>query len=204
MSDGRRKCRSFRRNTRRKFKVILATEFFSPSLNTLDLYSGCVRFDPRPGHRWYWLSCVLPPSVQASDLIVSQFHEILSKMVYFLLHNTGHYIWNTESIVKQPRNNQKEVYFVKKNPTRCNSISKYLLFHIYMKLNMFRTEPKTALTASAFSYVEGCWTCKAQCLTTSTNYHAPTVKPKAASAVLGSWWWTVCRPKHVELHINME
>jgi len=29
-------------------------------------------------------------------------------------------------------------------------------------------------------------------------------KPEAASAVLGSWWWVVCCPKHVELHINME
>ena len=29
-------------------------------------------------------------------------------------------------------------------------------------------------------------------------------KPEAASAVLGSWWWAVCRPKHVELHINMK
>jgi hypothetical protein len=29
-------------------------------------------------------------------------------------------------------------------------------------------------------------------------------KPEAASAVLGFWWWAVCRPKHVELHINME
>jgi len=29
-------------------------------------------------------------------------------------------------------------------------------------------------------------------------------KPEAASAVLGSWWWAVCHPKHVELHINME
>ena len=29
-------------------------------------------------------------------------------------------------------------------------------------------------------------------------------KPETASAVLGSWWWAVCRPKHVELHINIE
>jgi len=29
-------------------------------------------------------------------------------------------------------------------------------------------------------------------------------KPEAASSVLGSWWWAVCRPKHVELHINKE
>jgi len=26
----------------------------------------------------------------------------------------------------------------KENPTRCNSVSGFLLFHIYMKLNMFR------------------------------------------------------------------
>jgi len=29
-------------------------------------------------------------------------------------------------------------------------------------------------------------------------------KPEAAGAVLGSWRWAVCRPKHVELHVNME
>jgi len=29
-------------------------------------------------------------------------------------------------------------------------------------------------------------------------------KPEDASAVLGSWWWAVCRPKHVEIHINMK
>jgi hypothetical protein len=27
-------------------------------------------------------------------------------------------------------------------------------------------------------------------------------KPDAACAVLGSWWWAVCRPKHVELHLK--
>jgi len=71
-------------------------------------------------------------------------------------------------------------------------------------------EPKTALAASGFAWVEGCWTCscwtlteyeKAQCtFSYSTWQHA---KPEAVSAVLGSWWWVVCRPKHVELHINM-
>jgi hypothetical protein len=30
------------------------------------------------------------------------------------------------------------VQFVKRNPTRCNNVSKILLFHIYKKLNMFR------------------------------------------------------------------
>jgi hypothetical protein len=28
--------------------------------------------------------------------------------------------------------------------------------------------------------------------------------PEAASAVLSSWWWAVCRLKHVELHLNMK
>ena len=28
-------------------------------------------------------------------------------------------------------------------------------------------------------------------------------KPEAACAVLGSWWWTVCRPKHVELYLKI-
>jgi hypothetical protein len=27
-------------------------------------------------------------------------------------------------------------------------------------------------------------------------------KPEAACAVLGSWWWAVCCPKHVELHLK--
>jgi hypothetical protein len=38
--------------------------------------------------------------------------------------------------------------------------------------------------------------------TCPTAFHI--CKPEAASAVLGSWWWAVCRPKHVELYINME
>ena len=29
-------------------------------------------------------------------------------------------------------------------------------------------------------------------------------KPEAASAVLGSWWWAVCRPKHVEYHTLLD
>jgi len=68
-------------------------------------------------------------------------------------------------------------------------------------------EPKTAPAASDFAYVEGCWTCS--CWTLSgreLHIQQPSTytKPEAASAVLGSWWWAVCRPKHVQLHINMK
>ena len=49
-----------------------------------------------------------------------------------------------------------------------------------------------------FSY--SAWQCPAT--THPTTFHV--CKPEAASADLDSWWWAVCRPKHVELHINME
>jgi len=76
-------------------------------------------------------------------------------------------------------------------------------------------EPKTALTAFGFSYLEVClvvWLVDvvrhSTCLTTSTSYTSkqPSTyeKPEAASAVLGSWWLAVCRLKHFELHVNME
>jgi hypothetical protein len=74
-------------------------------------------------------------------------------------------------------------------------------------------EPKTALAASSFSNMEGCWMCNWWTLSgTDTvpdnvhqlhvQQHSMYAKPEAASAVLGSWWWAVCHPKHVEFHIN--
>jgi len=62
-------------------------------------------------------------------------------------------------------------------------------------------EPKTALAASGFTYVEGCWTCSCWTLDSVQQLHVQQpstyAKPEAASAVLGPWWWAVCRPKHV-------
>ena len=57
------------------------------------------------------------------------------------------------------------VQLIKKNPTRCNNVSKF--YYSIFKWNSacfgrhtaHRQEPKTALAASGFSYVEGCWTC---------------------------------------------
>jgi len=57
------------------------------------------------------------------------------------------------------------VQFKKKIQQDATNVSEFLLFHIYIKLNMFRRytahhqEPKTALVASDFLYVEGRWTC---------------------------------------------
>jgi hypothetical protein len=56
------------------------------------------------------------------------------------------------------------VKFIKENPTRCNNVSKcYNSIFIWRSTCFGRhtahhQEPKTALAASSFSYVEGCWT----------------------------------------------
>jgi len=49
-----------------------------------------------------------------------------------------------------------------------------------------------------------CWTLSGSIcyLTTSNNLPQYYAKPEAACAVLGSWWWTVCHAKHVELHLK--
>jgi hypothetical protein len=111
------------------------------------------------------------------------------------------------------------VPFIKKNPTRCKGVSKcyYSIFvwssACFGRHTAHHQKPKTALTSSGFLYVEGCWTCSWWTLsgTVPVSVQQPHVqhpstyaKPEAASAVLGFWWWAVCRPKHVELHINME
>jgi len=57
------------------------------------------------------------------------------------------------------------VQFIKKNPTRCNNVSKFYYSVFIWSLTCFgrhiahHQEPKTALAASGFSYLEGCWTC---------------------------------------------
>jgi len=55
------------------------------------------------------------------------------------------------------------------NPTRCNSVSKLYFTFIWSSTcfgrhTAYHQEPKLALAASGFAYVEGCWTCS--CSTT--------------------------------------
>ena len=65
----------------------------------------------------------------------------------------------------------------KENPTRRNSVSTFYFIFIWSSTCFGRhtahhQEPKTALAASGFAYVEGCWTCSCWTLTASSNYTA--------------------------------
>jgi len=63
----------------------------------------------------------------------------------------------------------------KENPTRCNSVSTFYFVFIWSSSCFGRhaahhQEPKTALAASGFAYVEGWWTCS--CWTMSATLRA--------------------------------
>jgi hypothetical protein len=113
------------------------------------------------------------------------------------------------------------VQLTKKNPTRCNNVSTFYYSVFIWNSTYFglhtahHQEPKTALAASGFSHVEGCWTCSWWKLsdtdTVPNNVYqlhvqqpSTYVNPETASSVIGFWWLAVCRLKHVKLHINME
>jgi len=76
---------------------------------------------------------------------------------------TGSYI-ETDKYIVQPQILifQDDSY---RKPNKMPQCIRIFLFHIYMKLTMFRathrpsSEPKTALAASGFACLEGCWTC---------------------------------------------
>jgi len=63
------------------------------------------------------------------------------------------------------------------NPTRCKSVSTFYFIFVWSSTCFGRhtahhQEPKTALAASGFAYVESCWTCSCWTLTASSNYTA--------------------------------
>ena len=82
----------------------------------------------------------------------------------------------------------------KEIPTRCNNVSKFYYSILIRSSTCFgrhtahHQEPKTALAASGFSYVNVVR--HSMCLTTSTKYTSKQpstyAKPEDASAVLGS------------------
>ena len=60
-------------------------------------------------------------------------------------------------------------------------------------------ELKTVIAASGFTHVFG-FRLPLRCLSYRSGNRQPKtyVKPESALTVLSSWWWAVCRPKHVD------
>jgi hypothetical protein len=61
------------------------------------------------------------------------------------------------------------------NPKRCNSVSTFYFLFIwsstcFVQHTAHYQEPETALAASGFAYVEGCWTCSCWTLTASNKH----------------------------------
>jgi hypothetical protein len=87
------------------------------------------------------------------------------------------------------------------NPTSRDNVSKFYFIFIWSSTSFGRhtahhQEPKTALAASGFAYVEGRGTCSCWPHDSVQQLHVQQpstyAKPEAASAVLDSWWWAVC------------
>jgi len=109
---------------------------------------------------------------------------------------------------------------MKTNPKRCKNVLNFIIPYLYEAWHVSVDTPpiirslKLHWQPLVFYTLKVVFTCiwwtlsSTLCLTTSTNYtyKQPSTykKPEEASAVLGSWWWTVCPPKHIKLHINME
>ena len=109
---------------------------------------------------------------------VSDFNHMLSLLpeLQRMWTDTASRLWiNFSWIIIQ---NKLEVWTIHiKNPTRCNSVSKFYFVFIWSSTCFGRhtahhQEPKTLLTASGFAYVECCWTCGYWTLTASSNYTA--------------------------------
>jgi len=73
--------------------------------------------------------------------------------------------------------------FIRKNPTRCKNVSTFYYSVFIWSSTCFgrhtahHQEPKTALAASGFSYVEGCWTCGCLTLSGSAWQRPPATRP---------------------------
>ena len=111
--------------------------------------------------------------------------------------------------------------FIQKNPTRWNNVSKFIIPHLYEALHVSGDTPPIikSLKLHRKTMVLYTWKvvgrvvagpCQADYTLNDSvqqlHIQQPSTyaNPETTSAVFGSWWWAVCRPKHVELHINME
>jgi len=89
------------------------------------------------------------------------------------------------------------VQFIKKNPPRCNIVSKFYYSIFTWSSTYFGRhtahdqQPKTALAASGFLYVEGCWTCS--WWTLSGTYRAWQRPPSTRPATFHVWKTRGCQ-----------
>ena len=80
--------------------------------------------------------------------------------------------------------------------------------NVYWRLNMFRTAHRSS--SGALNCILSLWftyTCGERPLSSLTQtWQRPVTtcvcKPEATNAVWSSWWWAVCRSKHVEPLMN--
>jgi len=118
--------------------------------------------------------------------VVTAVFYILSEDTSNMSYYTGCFrrklhVFGKTSYVNLNRYNRAHLYLMHiKNPTRCNSVSKFYFIFIWSSTCFGRHTahhqgPKTALAASGFAYVGGCWTCSCWTLTASSNYTSNTV-----------------------------
>ena len=122
-------------------------------------------------------------------LIPSKVWDVVKQCEFSFLYSFGRTSFSLQQIFYTLYTSHSErcaqilnVQLIKKNPTRCNTVSKFYYSIFTWSSTCFgrhaahHQEPKTALAASGFSYVEGCGTCSwwtlsgTVCLTAFTNY----------------------------------
>jgi len=87
--------------------------------------------------------------------------------------------------------------FIKKNPTRCNNVSKFYYSVFVWSSTCFgrhtahHQKPTPSLTVSGFSYVEGCWTCS--WWTLSGTYSAWQRPPPTRPTTFHAWKTRDCQ-----------
>ena len=113
------------------------------------------------------------------------------------------------------------VQFIKKNRTRRKNVPNFIIPYLYEAQHVSGDTPPIIRSLKLHwqplvfhNIVEGClyvYLVDVARHGVPGNVHQLHIqqlstydKPEAASAVLGSRWWAVCRLKHAEFHINME
>jgi len=95
-----------------------------------------------------------------------------------LVNQKSQMLWKTGFCYSSVHNINVFLFFIHiKNPTRCNSVSEFYFIFTWSSTcfgwhTAHHQEPKTALAASGFAYIEGCWPYSCWMLSASSNYTA--------------------------------